>query len=63
MHPKLPKSNKEVRIWSMDTMRDTVADPKLIVINKPSYGQEVQRKSTDSSSNQTANFGKSASEI
>ena len=51
MHPKLPKSNKEVRIWSMDTMRDTVADPKFIVINKPSYGQEGQRKSTDSSSN------------
>lgn len=50
----------------MDSMRDTVADPKLIVINKPSFGQDglpIRTSTGESSSTKTAKFAKSASEI
>ena len=32
LHPKMQNQSKDVRVWSMDSMRDTVADPKLLVI-------------------------------
>lgn len=46
-------------------MRDTVADPRLIVLNKPRYSEVVSSSGnlSQSSSTRTAGFGRSPSEV
>ena len=49
-------------MWSAQNLRDTVADPNLIVINKGRYGSQPESQRT-SESTETAGFGRSPSEI
>ena len=61
---KGPPSEHLVRVWSANNMRDTVADPRLMVINKPGFGAHSSGgNSARSDGADTAGFGRSPSEI